>query len=132
LWHLAGKRSALITGRDSPVVAGRAAELGIGQVIQRAADKGPAFEEIMKQAELVSEQVCYVGDDVPDLPVLVRCGLPVAVADACAEVRDQARFITRNPGGQGAVREVVELILRCQGSWAKLLARLLEGTEGHG
>jgi 3-deoxy-D-manno-octulosonate 8-phosphate phosphatase (KDO 8-P phosphatase) len=132
LWHLAGKRSAIITGRESPIVAGRAAELGITCVVQGAADKRPAFDGILSEAGVQPEQVCYVGDDLPDLPVLVRCGLPVAVADACMEVREGARFVTRNPGGQGAVREVIELILRCQGIWAKLVARLLEGTEVHG
>jgi YrbI family 3-deoxy-D-manno-octulosonate 8-phosphate phosphatase len=117
LWHRAGKRSAVITGRSSPLVEVRAAELGVGFVKQGAAEKLPAFEEVLRLAGVPPEAVCYVGDDLPDLPPLRRCGLAVAVADACAQARAAAHYITRAPGGRGAVREVIELVLRCQGAW---------------
>jgi 3-deoxy-D-manno-octulosonate 8-phosphate phosphatase (KDO 8-P phosphatase) len=114
MWHRAGKRSALLTGRRSPVVERRAAELGISFVVQGAAEKLPAYQSLLASAGVTSEAVCYLGDDLPDVPPLGVCGLAVAVADACAEVRAGAHYITRTPGGRGAVRETIELILRCQ------------------
>ena len=117
LWHRAGKRTGLITGRSSPVVERRAAELGIARVVQGTADKLAAYERLLAEMGLPAEAVCYVGDDVPDVPVLRACGLAAAVADACAEARAVAHYVTRKPGGHGAVRETIELILRCQGQW---------------
>jgi 3-deoxy-D-manno-octulosonate 8-phosphate phosphatase (KDO 8-P phosphatase) len=117
LWHQAGKRSGLISGRSSPVVERRAAELGIGFIVQGSADKLPAYRDLLEAAGVVAESVCYIGDDLPDLPPMHACGLAVAVADACAEVRADAHYITRTPGGRGAVRETIELILRCQGGY---------------
>jgi 3-deoxy-D-manno-octulosonate 8-phosphate phosphatase (KDO 8-P phosphatase) len=117
LWHLAGKRTGLITGRCSPLVERRAAELGIAFVVQGAAEKGPALQRLLAEAGVTAEAVCYVGDDLPDVPPMRACGLAVAVADACAEARAEAHYITRTAGGRGAVRETIELILRCQGHW---------------
>ena len=88
IWHLAGKRSAVISGRSSRVVDVRAAELGVSFVLQGAADKRPAYQRVLTEMEMRSEQVCYIGDDVPDLPILHNCGLAVAVADACVLVSD--------------------------------------------
>jgi YrbI family 3-deoxy-D-manno-octulosonate 8-phosphate phosphatase len=122
LWQQAGKRSAILSGRSAKMVAIRAAEVGIGQVIQGAVDKLPAFQELLQGLE--PAQVCYVGDDVPDLPVLARSGLAVAVADACPEVVAAAHYVTRAAGGRGAVRETIELILSAQGLWQKMLAQL--------
>jgi YrbI family 3-deoxy-D-manno-octulosonate 8-phosphate phosphatase len=119
LWQAAGKQAALISGRASRAVEVRAAEVGIGQVIQSAAEKLPAYRQVLAAAGVRPEQVCYLGDDVPDLPVLAQCGLAVAVADACPEVRAAAHYVTRAAGGRGAVREVIELILRCQGKWPR-------------
>jgi 3-deoxy-D-manno-octulosonate 8-phosphate phosphatase (KDO 8-P phosphatase) len=124
LWHQAGKRTALLTGRSSAAVDVRAAELGIEYVTQGASAKLPAYRELLERTGARPEEVCYVGDDLPDLPPLLRCGLAVAVADACAEVRADAHYVTLAPGGRGAVREAVELILRCQGHWQGLVARL--------
>jgi 3-deoxy-D-manno-octulosonate 8-phosphate phosphatase (KDO 8-P phosphatase) len=117
LWHLAGKRTGLITGRSSPVVQRRAAELGIGLVVQGASEKLSAYGRMVTEAGVRDEAVCYIGDDVPDVPPLRQCGLAVAVADACPEVRAVAHYITQAPGGRGAVREAIELVLRCQGRW---------------
>jgi 3-deoxy-D-manno-octulosonate 8-phosphate phosphatase (KDO 8-P phosphatase) len=124
LWHRAGKRTAWITGRSSPVVEVRAAELGVGLVLQGAAEKLPALARVLEWAGVAAAAACYVGDDVPDLAPLRACGLAVAVADACAEVRASAHHVTRAAGGRGAAREVIELILRCQGAWPGLVDEL--------
>jgi 3-deoxy-D-manno-octulosonate 8-phosphate phosphatase (KDO 8-P phosphatase) len=125
-WRTAGKRSALITGRSSPVVELRARELGIEFVCQGAADKLPAFRRLLAETALPPAAVCYVVDDLPDLPPLRHSGLAVAVADACAEARAEAQYVTRAAGGRGAVREVIELVLRCQGHWQTLVESLRE------
>lgn len=123
IWEAAGKQTAVITGRTSRVVAVRAAEVGIAHVFQGAAEKRAAFAKLLETTGRQPAQVCYVGDDVPDLPLLRRCGLGVAVADACPEVIADAQYVTRAPGGRGAVREVIELILRCQGQWQRAIDR---------
>lgn len=123
IWHWLGKRSAVISGRTSPVVVVRAVELGSAPVVQGAADKLPAYQQLLAECGLASERVCSVGDDLPDVPLLKRSGLAVAVADACPEARAAAHYVTRAPGGRGAVREVVELLLRSQGQWPKVLER---------
>jgi 3-deoxy-D-manno-octulosonate 8-phosphate phosphatase (KDO 8-P phosphatase) len=118
LWHRAGKRTALLTGRRSPVVDVRAEELGVGLVLQGVGEKLPALAQVLEGAGVLPAAACFVGDDLPDLAPLRACGLAVAVADACAEVRAAAHYVTRAPGGRGAVREVIELVLRCQQLWA--------------
>lgn len=124
IWHACGKRTAIITGRTSHVVERRAAELKIETVIQSAADKLPAYAEVLRQLQLQPEQVCSMGDDLPDLPLLRHSGLAVAVADACAEAKADAQYVTRAAGGHGAVREAIELILGCQGLWRATVERL--------
>ena len=123
LWTGQGKRAGIITGRSSEVVARRAAELGLDPVIQGAADKGAALDRILTQLNKRPEQVCYVGDDVIDLPAMRRVGLAVAPADACAEAKADAHYVTSAAGGRGAVREVIELILKSQGAWDAIVAR---------
>jgi 3-deoxy-D-manno-octulosonate 8-phosphate phosphatase (KDO 8-P phosphatase) len=117
IWHEQGLRTAIVTGRTSRAVEIRAAELGIGAVVQGTADKLSACRRLLDESALGFDQVCGIGDDLPDLPVLSNCGLAVAVADACPEVRAAAHYVTHTPGGRGAVREVIELILSCQGRW---------------
>jgi 3-deoxy-D-manno-octulosonate 8-phosphate phosphatase (KDO 8-P phosphatase) len=123
LWQLAGKRAAIVSGRTSPVVAVRAAELGVSPVAQGRGEKLPAFEDVLAQTGLRPDQVCAVGDDLPDLPVLLRAGLAVAVADACPEVRAAAHYVTTVPGGHGAVRDAIEWLLKLQGAWDGIVAR---------
>jgi 3-deoxy-D-manno-octulosonate 8-phosphate phosphatase (KDO 8-P phosphatase) len=117
-WRRSGKRAAILTGRTSPIVERRAAELGIDFVIQGADEKLPAFRRILTDAGLRADQVCAVGDDLPDLPVLKECGIAVAVADAVGELKAVAAHVTGAPGGHGAAREVVEWLMRGQGTWA--------------
>jgi 3-deoxy-D-manno-octulosonate 8-phosphate phosphatase (KDO 8-P phosphatase) len=128
IWQFVGKRAALITGRRSKLVEVRAAELGIDPVIQGAIDKVPAYRDLLRAGDWRREQVCYVGDDVPDLPLLRNCGLAVAVADACPEVVAEAHYVTSAAGGRGAVRETIELILRCQGHWQTIVERFRGAT----
>ncbi len=113
----AGIEVAIITGRSSEAVERRARELGITEVHQGVGGKGPFLDELLRSRSLEPASVCCVGDDIPDLPLLERAGLPVAVADAAVEVRDAAALITKRRGGRGAVREVCELILAARGLW---------------
>lgn len=121
LWHNSGKRSAIVSGRSSRAVERRAAELGIAPVLQGRSEKLPAFEAVLNELRLLPEQVCAIGDDLPDLPVLKRAGLAVTVADACPEVRAMANYVTAVPGGHGAVRDAIEWLLRLQGLWEGLV-----------
>lgn len=120
-----GIHLALITGRRSPMVTERAAQLGIEWVYQGRDDKLEAYLDVLGKAGIEPDQVCYVGDDWLDLPVLTRVGLAVTVPDADEEVRNRAHFVTTRAGGHGAVREVCDLILRAQGRHAELLERVL-------
>ncbi|MFO7785894.1 MAG: KdsC family phosphatase [Thermodesulfobacteriota bacterium] len=113
----AGVEVALITGRSSLAVARRAEELGIDEVHQGVADKGVLLDELLRTRGLEQKEVCCMGDDLPDLPLLNRAGLAVAVADAAAEVRAAATLITKSKGGRGAVREVCEMILAARERW---------------
>ena len=122
-WTGLGKRAAILTGRRSAVVPRRAAELGIQAVVQGADDKRRAFDRLLRDFGLSPAQACYVGDDLPDVPVLRRAGLAVAVADACDEALAAAHLITTRDGGRGAVREVIERILKVQDLWADVVAK---------
>ena len=117
MWQSLGLKVAVISGRTSKAVERRAKELGLAPVFQGRADKLPTFHELLAEVKLEPGQVCAVGDDLPDLPVLVRCGLSVAVADACPEVRAAVHHTTTAAGGAGAVREAVEWVLKLRGEW---------------
>ena len=117
LARLAGLRLGVITGRNSAAMTRRAQENGMEFVYQGREEKGPAYEEILRRAQASDDEVAFVGDDLPDLPVLRRAGLAVAVANAVPEVKGVAHFVTQRHGGEGAVREVIEFILKAQGKW---------------
>jgi 3-deoxy-D-manno-octulosonate 8-phosphate phosphatase (KDO 8-P phosphatase) len=121
LWQKAGYRFGLITHRSSHIVKTRVAELGIEILRQGIDDKLKAMRGIIEELRLSASQICYMGDDLPDLPVVRAAGLGVAVADACAELRQEAHYVTTAPGGSGAVRETVELILKAQTRWEDLI-----------
>jgi 3-deoxy-D-manno-octulosonate 8-phosphate phosphatase (KDO 8-P phosphatase) len=125
LWKKAGKRAAILSGRWAPLVDRRAAELGIAPVIQGAPQKGGPFRRLLTDLGLESRQVCYVGDDLADLPVLGAVGLSACPADAAPEVRQAVHFVSQLEGGRGAIREVVELILKHQGVWEQLISSYL-------
>src|SRR3974390_17140 len=113
----AGLRTGLITGRESSAVSQRARECEIEFVYQHRATKLGALEEILQTTGAASSEVAYVGDDLPDLPVMQRVGLAAAVANAVPEVTRAAHYVTSRSGGEGAVREVIELIVKAQGKW---------------
>jgi 3-deoxy-D-manno-octulosonate 8-phosphate phosphatase (KDO 8-P phosphatase) len=125
MWMALGRKAAILTGRQSAPVARRGAELGLTAVVQGADDKLAAFDQLLATHGQRADQAAYIGDDVPDLPVLRRCGLAVAVADACPEVRAVAQYVTGVCGGRGAVRETIELLMHAQGGWREALARYL-------
>jgi 3-deoxy-D-manno-octulosonate 8-phosphate phosphatase (KDO 8-P phosphatase) len=122
LWRRAGKRVAILSGRSAPCVDHRAAELGIHPVLQGVAEKGAAFRGLLEELGVEPGQVCAMGDDLADLPMLALAGLAACPADAAAEVLDAAHYVARAPGGKGAVRELVEVILGWQGAWDDLVS----------
>ena len=123
--HRAGLRSGIISGRTSRLVEMRAADLGVSYVRQGALNKIEAFESLMSEAGASPDNTAFVGDDVVDIPLMRRCRLAVAVADATPDTRAAAHYVTLLPGGFGAVREVCELILKAQGRWEELMRRYL-------
>jgi len=131
----AGLAVVWVSGRESAATALRARELGVDELIQDStARKLPAFEGLLARRGLDWEQCAFVGDDLADLPLLARVGLPIAVANGVAEVKAAARFVTTAPGGQGAVREVAELILKARGEWDDLVNKFFveRGDAPHG
>jgi YrbI family 3-deoxy-D-manno-octulosonate 8-phosphate phosphatase len=123
LWQRVGYRFGIVTGRASHIVKLRAAELSIDLVRQGVDDKWAVVQQIAGELRLSPDQIAFIGDDLPDLPVIARAGLGVAVADAGEEVRRAAHYVTHAGGGQGAVREAIELILKAQNRWAALVQR---------
>lgn len=120
-----GVHVAVISARESRVVEERMAALGITHICQGRADKGAALSKLMRDLNVTPAQTAYVGDDLVDLPALALAGLAIAVADAHPVVRERAAWVTENPGGRGAVREVCELILRAQGALDSCYRRYL-------
>jgi 3-deoxy-D-manno-octulosonate 8-phosphate phosphatase (KDO 8-P phosphatase) len=118
----AGLPAGLLSARASAATSQRAAQLAIRYVQQGVASKLDAFDEILREANVEDQVVAYMGDDLLDLPVLKRCGLAAAPADAMAEVREAVHWVSSAGGGHGAVRELIELILRAQGLWDGVLS----------
>jgi len=119
-WHESGGRSAIISGRESEAVTERGRMLGIGSVCQGVSDKLASYEKLLAEMAASDGQVCYIGDDGPDVGPMSRCAFPVAVANAVGAVKQCAHYVSHRPGGAGAVAEVIELLLRKQKRWAPL------------
>jgi 3-deoxy-D-manno-octulosonate 8-phosphate phosphatase (KDO 8-P phosphatase) len=131
LARLAGIRSGLITKRISETVALRARDLKLEHVHQGIQDKLTVFREILQQEGLRSDEAAFVGDDVIDLPVMRNCGFAVAVANARSEVKREAHYVTPHSGGDGALRDAVEYILKAQGKWKQVVDEYTaERTKG--
>ena len=122
VWHRAGFKSGIISGRAGSSVERRAHELKIEFVYQYAKDKVVALETITAAAGVSAEECCFIGDDLGDIGVMRRVGLAIAVADAAEDAKAVAHYVTRLKGGQGAVREVIELLLKSQNRWDELVA----------
>lgn len=120
LFRRAGYKTAIISARSAPAVTFRATDLEVDRVYQDANPKINAYQQLLKEFHLSDEEICFVGDDLPDVPVLKRVGLAVAVPNAVGEVKRAAHVVTKKEGGKGAVREVVELILKTQGKWKEV------------
>jgi 3-deoxy-D-manno-octulosonate 8-phosphate phosphatase (KDO 8-P phosphatase) len=128
LWRRSGKKVAIISGRSAHCVEVRAAELGIDPVIQGSTDKKASILGLLSGLGLDATQVCAVGDDLADLPMLGVAGLAACPSDAAAEVMESCHIVSNFPGGRGAVREVIEILLKNQGAWDGLV----EGYRGGG
>ena len=125
MWQRAGLKIALLSGRTSEPTQHRAGQLKIEYVFQDCHDKLPVLKKLLEQLSLEPQQVAFIGDDVPDLPVLRYAGFAAAVANAVDEVKECADYVTNLPGGFGAVREVIEYILKKSGKWQELMERYL-------
>jgi len=126
LARLGGVKTGLITKRTSETVALRARDLRLEYVYQGVGVKLRVFEEILDKEKLTAAAVAYVGDDVIDLPIMRRCGFAIAVANARDEVKEEAHWVTPHAGGEGAIRDAVEYILRAQGSWDSAVKQYLK------
>ena len=121
LARLGGLKAAIITKRISETVALRARDLKIEHVYQGQQDKATAFHEILSKENLQADEVCYVGDDIIDLPVMRLCGLAIAVKNSREEVLRESHYVTPHEGGKGAVRDAIEYVLRAQGSLQRVI-----------
>jgi 3-deoxy-D-manno-octulosonate 8-phosphate phosphatase (KDO 8-P phosphatase) len=121
LLRASGVQVAIVTGRRSQALAQRARELGVEQLFQGAEDKLAAFSALLAAHRLEPAQTACMGDDLPDLPLLTRCGLALTVPEAPEAIRSRAHYVTRRGGGHGAVREVCELLMQAQGTLARAL-----------
>lgn len=125
MWRRAGLKVAFLSGRASEPTKYRAEQLEVDYVLQNCLDKMSALEQLLEQSGLSAEKVAYVGDDLPDLPVIRYVGFGAAVANAVDEVKRYADYVTVRYGGSGAVREVIEYILKNTGRWQELMKRYL-------
>lgn len=121
MWHRAGFRSGIISGRNSEIVHKRAGELGVHYVKTDSRDKVIDFEEILREAKLEVEEVAYIGDDIPDIALMKKVGFSIAVADAAAEVLPFANYVTEAGGGLAAVRETTDLLLKSKNMFGNYL-----------
>lgn len=118
-----GLKVGVISGRASRTVTLRMADLGVDLVMQGCAGKAAAFETLCQRADVLPEQAAFVGDDLIDLPAMLRCGYPMAVANAVEQVRSAAAYVTAAPGGHAAAREAIEHVLTAQGLWDQVVER---------
>lgn len=121
LAHTAGLRTGCITGRESAALARRASEMKMEFVYMKQPLKMPAYEDVLRKTKASDSEVAFVGDDLPDIPLMRRAGLAVAVGDAMPEVKKVAHYTTKALAGHGAIRETVELILRSKGIWTEMI-----------
>ncbi|MBL7106759.1 MAG: HAD hydrolase family protein [Phycisphaerae bacterium] len=123
MWQRSGAKVAFLSGRQSEPTQKRADQLGVDFCFQDIHVKFPVLEDLCKQLDIGLENVAYIGDDLPDLPIILRVGFGVCVFNAPQEIKNRADYVTSVPGGSGAVREVIEHILKNTGKWDELMQR---------
>ena len=123
LLRRAGLATVIVSGKKSRINVRRAKELRVNKLYQNVSDKLKIFEKLLRKFRVRAEEVCYIGDDLVDLAPMKRSGLAVAVSNAVSEVKKEAHYVTQRSGGRGGVREVVDLLLKGQGRWAKATER---------
>lgn len=123
MWQRAGLETAIISGRQTKATTLRAEQLGIEHVLQDCKAKLPAFELLLSKTGYSAEEVACIGDDLMDIPLVTRSGFGVAVANAAEELKEVADFVTSRKGGDGAVADVIEMILKNSGQWEPLMER---------
>jgi 3-deoxy-D-manno-octulosonate 8-phosphate phosphatase (KDO 8-P phosphatase) len=128
LANRAGLLTGVLSARQSGAVTTRARQLSMAIVRQGVLSKGDALDAILSEHGLQDHEIAFMGDDLLDLPVMTRVGLATAPADGAAEIREHAHWVSRSPGGRGAARELVELVLRAQGHWDRLVRELADGS----
>ena len=129
LLNKAGIGSVIITAKKSRALIRRAKEMKVVKVYQNAVNKKRVYEEVLKRFKLKDEEVCYIGDDLIDIPILKRAGFAVGVRDGASEIKHTCHYLTKKAGGRGAVREVIDIILKAQGKWEEVTRGLgLVGT----
>jgi len=121
MFKRAGYKTAIITARASQPVQIRGEDLKVDRIYMDAYPKIGYYEQMLKDLDVSDDEVCFMGDDLPDLPLVKRAGLGVAVLNAREELKESADYITQTHGGRGAIREVVEMILKAQGNWEKAI-----------
>ncbi|MCX7698259.1 MAG: HAD hydrolase family protein [Candidatus Goldbacteria bacterium] len=129
LGHYAGLIFAIISGRYSEVITIRAKELGIKYVYQNVIEKIKAYEHLKKRIGLKDEEICFLGDEVIDIPIMEKCGFSAAPSDCIKEIKPYADYICKNKGGEGCAREVIDLIIKARGLWKKTLSLYLRRHE---
>ena len=132
LAHRAGLKTVMVTGETSPIAKARGEKLGVDRVLLGVRRKGDALVALLDELGLTADEATYIGDDLLDVPALQRAGLAVAVADAVPDVKAVAHVVTKAPGGRGAVRECVELILRAQRVWRSTVEAYVQEHGGRG
>ena len=123
LWQSTGRTVAVVTGRASKPVRERCKELGIKLLAEGQGDKRPAWDRILQHTGIPAEQTAMIGDDLPDLPLIKAAGLGIAVSNAVHEIKEAADWVTIHAGGDGAIREAIEAILKAQGEWDNLVSQ---------
>lgn len=121
----AGLKTGVISGRESEALLRRCEELGMDEIHQRVFEKIEAYDEIKSRLGFTDREICFIGDDLVDAPIMKRVGLPVTVADGHPALESIASYVTQRVGGSGAVREVIDLVIKAQGKWEEIIGRYL-------
>lgn len=129
LGHYAGLKFAIISGRYSKVISIRAKELGINHVFQNVVEKITSYENLKRKLKLKDDEICFIGDEIIDIPIMEKCGFSAAPSDCVKEVKKIVHYTCKNKGGEGCVREVIEMTIKAQGQWERTLSKYLRRHE---